>query len=1724
MATLTHTLKSLAKASLFFLFLSTSHFGQAQSTGYVTIKAVRIYGTYNAANENEDYRFRFFVNDIQAGTCLATNQVTHHQWIDVNYVIKSNAAFNLSDPITIKAKAWENDCGDNCGYEACDEGVCDEAPGQIRPYSLGVSSISPTFLSSFTLNDIPPGDRSDNLIEMWFCGGAYRVHFLVTYVPPQPLAPTILVNGNPYPKDGIAYNLCNPTSIRLTTGTSLPSIYNSQIQYSWEYHVSGDDMMVYEPNPAYCSGTQCEGVISAEGEVESFDPPPCCNEPPLIQVTQEIWRTISITSKIIHGDSVVFNGRELAVLNSITSNRSFFVRVRVITNSKSSPYIAAVSQINISPEPPAIGSFFSTPDCPNNKTGQIHLLNISGFGNYNYILKSGFNQIEPCSPESDGDCFKGDWGTDTDHILADNGNYTLWLTNTDTFGDCYTTINVPVAAIPLLEIKLSNLTHVSCNGSSTGMIQLNKEGGIAPYQFTLLNVGTNSTGTFSSLPVNEYTATVSDGCGQINTEATRLIRVKQPVKLAEALFNSEGATCVNPGNGEFNSIALKPNGTYDTIVSNTYSFKLMKDGAQHGNIYESQDATWNRSDLPVGINYLLIVTEKGSGECNGYFKSFSISSPAQLNLNISSSKNISCYGNSDGEFSLTASGGSDQFLYKISKTPGDTLSNTTGNFSELNPGSYDIVLENDLTGCRDKMNYSNFITLSQPDTIAIELTKTDITCYGAQNGYISTNVSGGTPSYNYAWESQIGSGWGVIGVSTELTGLNQGVFRLRITDNNSCTNISNAVSILEPTALSTPIANVNDIQCFGQSGTIEIQSTGGTLPYQYLYSQNGGTNFSSLNSGTTNLPVGNYTLKTIDGNGCSFIATEVKTITSPLSALDFSYRQSDYNGFNISCHRGNNGYIVLDGVGGNGGSYSGYQFAIDGSTYQINDSIVNIPTGMHTLSIRDARGCINSKDIFFTEVLEPTAQVNHAQDVSCYGENDGGINLTGTGGSGQFLFKISKIVGDTISNTTGVFDELQVGSYGLVVENDFPGCLDKSNYGGLITVSQPDSLVLNISKNDISCHGLQDGEIISIVSGGTPAYTNRWQKKIGDTAWSDVNSSSSTLIDLTSGTFRLTVTDNHACIKSSEEISIVEPIALSTPNIQINDIQCMGQAGTIEIESSGGLSPYTYSYAVNGETVFSQLVSGITSLSAGNYVLKTIDGNGCTFTVPEVYSITAPPAALNFSYEQSIYNGFNISCLGGGNGSIVLNGSGGNGGNYSGYQYAIDGGALQTNNFFSNIKAGNHTLSVQDNRGCTYSKDILFTENTEELIVEVADTRHVICHDDSSGRIEVKGIGGVKPYRFSINELPSQTSNLFSNLGVGVYTIAIMDFNECSTNVNAEVLNLNPRIQIQPTVSDVRCYDGHDGSILLDVKSGTGPFQFRWDTQTSTTNSLTNIATGSYTVTITDSAGCSLVSTIHVAQPLQPLRVNLTANTVCYGSTGSLEINATGGTSPYQYSLNNGQTYRPNNIIDSISIGSHSVLVKDNNACLQTGKGDVVARNEKADLNFLVSTRQSIVDTLVIKEISLPKPDSIHWVFDPRSIVISNDQWAPQIKFDEPGLYTVSMTGFYQDCGYTIEKVITLKPFEPNETPKHDYRSITSVSVNPNPGNGNFNIQITLAKKSNLSISVYDLLGVIQYADHLDEAREINESIDLRHAAAGIYLMRMVTDTDARDVRLIIQR
>ena len=325
--------------------------------------------------------------------------------------------------------------------------------------------------------------------------------------------------------------------------------------------------------------------------------------------------------------------------------------------------------------------------------------------------------------------------------------------------------------------------------------------------------------------------------------------------------------------------------------------------------------------------------------------------------------------------------------------------------------------------------------------------QTNSLCFGDNSGTINLTVSGGVLPYSYLWSN---------GATTpNLSGLAAGVYSVTIIDNNGCVN-NQSITLTESLELISSINQTNSL-CFGDnSGTINLTASGGVLPYSYLWS-NGVTtpNLSALAAGV-------YTLTITDNIGCQ--------ITSSATILEPNLLTVITSTTNVSCNGNNDGSILATASGGS----SPYQYSFLGLS-QSNGTFSNLTSGTYNLEVTDANGClINS----LNSVVEPDALVVSftTNDVICYGESNGSLSVSATGGTvaGSYVIDYAGINPSAISQGTYVFS--------LTDDN---GCSSFPISPIVYTIGTAADIISTITATNPSCNGGSNGTAAVNITGGT---------------------------------------------------------------------------------------------------------------------------------------------------------------------------------------------------------------------------------------------------------------------------------------------------------------------------------------------------------------------------------------------------------------------------------------------------------------------------------------------------------------------------------------------------------------------------------------------------------------------------------------------------------------
>jgi gliding motility-associated-like protein len=396
--------------------------------------------------------------------------------------------------------------------------------------------------------------------------------------------------------------------------------------------------------------------------------------------------------------------------------------------------------------------------------------------------------------------------------------------------------------------------------------------------------------------------------------------------------------------------------------------------------------------------------------------------------------------------------------------------------------------------------------------------------------------------------------------------------------------------------------------------------------------------------------------------------------------------------------------------------------------------------------------------------------------------------------------------------------------------------------------------------------------------------------------------------------------DPNAVLITEDTITINKTSSLNAATAVTNLNCATGSTGsiTVTVPPNSGVPPYQYS--LNGGPFQSSNV--FNGLSTGTYTVFATDINGCNST-SNVTVIRTGNLGVGYSSTNS-------SCSGVNNGNITILPPS----VYTPIQYSLNGGSPQTSNIFAGLAGGTYTINVTDAIGCTGSTAITITQGTG--VTATIATTPTSCSGINNGTITVTPGGGNFPYQYSLNGGPLQSSNVFNGLAAGNYTIRVFDVNGCNSSYP---VTINPGAALNAIISktNVSCNGAADGTITVTVTSGTQPFQYSLDNVTwFTSNIFTGLTAGTYTGYYRDNNACTNSQSVIITQP-GVLNMMLTSIAPrCFGySDGTISVFASGGTSGYQFSLDN-INWQASSTISGIAAGTHTVYCKDINGCTIT--------------------------------------------------------------------------------------------------------------------------------------------------------------------------------------------
>ncbi|MFI5149416.1 MAG: gliding motility-associated C-terminal domain-containing protein [Bacteroidia bacterium] len=437
----------------------------------------------------------------------------------------------------------------------------------------------------------------------------------------------------------------------------------------------------------------------------------------------------------------------------------------------------------------------------------------------------------------------------------------------------------------------------------------------------------------------------------------------------------------------------------------------------------------------------------------------------------------------------------------------------------------------------------------------------------------------------------------------------------------------------------------------------------------------------------------------------------------------------------------------------------------------------------------------------------------------------------------------------------------------------------------------------------------------SVTLNATGSGTFVWSPSTGlsGTTGSSVNASPASTT-----TYTVTETQGSCTSTATTTVNVGNSATLtnSTTAVSCNG----GTNGTGTANATGGTPGYTYSWSGGGGTNPTTV-----GLPAGTYSCLVTTANGCTSTT--TVTITQPIALATTPSSVA-------ATCGSSNGSAGVTASGGNGG-YT-YAWTPAPAAGQTTATAVNLPAGNYTVTVTDSKGCT-KQTIIAVSTTAGPSSTPGVTANASCNASCNGTATINVSGGTGPYTYSWITNPSITSTA-NNLCAGTYTCIAKDGNGCTTQ---QIFNITQPavLAVAPSSTSANC-GGTNGSATGTASGGTGPYTYAWTPAPAagqTTPTAINLSAGNYTVTVTDSKGCTQNTIVPVNNVGGPsASVASSANPTCNAScNGTATVTGSGGTAPltYSWTSNPSTTGTANNLCAGTS---YICTVKDAAGCSTT--------------------------------------------------------------------------------------------------------------------------------------------------------------------------------------------
>jgi gliding motility-associated-like protein len=1064
----------------------------------------------------------------------------------------------------------------------------------------------------------------------------------------------------------------------------------------------------------------------------------------------------------------------------------------------------------------------------------------------------------------------------------------------------------------------AEVTDVTCYDYKNGAITIKPSCGGPEFQYSIYagadaTVTTQKSMTYTDLYAGRYNAKIVDIASQCAAQLPS-INVVEPPEI-EVRPYIDDIRCYNDQNGSI-IVGASQEGYPDMV------FKYSID---NGDSFQSDTRF---SNLSGGTYTIRVQNENG---CLSKPVEQEIGRDVLLEVSDIVVSNVTyCHGERSGSITITANFRKNATVdYSID---GGETPYHNNIFQQLPAGEYHVALI-DQNKC--KIVWPEPVIITEPEKLeVVKVMHTDIDgCHGETNGTIDINLKGGTGQYYTTIDGL------VYNPQTTYKDLAAGSYYISAHDQNNCQIDISEITIKQPDPVEiTNVKSTNVKGCHGDAtGSIAISAKGGTGALTYNLNVQGVE--PTQESTITNLHAGRYFPSVSDTKGCE--ATYEYKFIDITEPEEFKFFDISSSSNEIRCYGDKAGIINAVAQGGT----LPYQYTIDDFQHTITVHTVNtaffkeIGAGTYTVKARDSEGCETQSEPI--ELLEPDQLVItevEATSLQCHNDKSGTLSIAADGGTPEYKYGYS-IHGDNNFRDLlprQVITELPPDVYDVMV-TDKHQC---SAYYYNIEVKQPEQLnIYDITPHDVNlCYGDKNGKIIINANGGTKPYSYSIDN--------GSNFQTENLFDnLGAGNnYHIIVRDANNCEADGGTTLINQPAELKIDYMNYHDIHgCHGSnTGFIEFTAEGGTGQLKYS--ITGHPM--QLNGDFFNIPAGSYELRVEDSHGCYTSHPGI-TINEPPV---FEIAEETKLKHNL-CFGDNNGEALINVRGGMPiQSEFPYKFYLNPATSDVENLnptcyngvFNYLYAGKYDVVIRDLYNCELKTSFEITEPDLFEITSLDTVNVNTCYGDSSGYIKANITGGVQPVTFSCASGTRNYTNdngIFNKLTATQYEIIATDANGCASTYYTTLTQPSQVILKNVNQTDILCHNAGTGEIRVEGDGGVGSIYVSIDGGKSypySIGSITGISHGDYTIMIRDDNHCVAKNTkqIKINNPPEFIVYAEASDVICHeGNTGKIITQATGGTKPYSFSLDQEHWFYTRSVFDELTDGTYTVYAQDNNGC-----------------------------------------------------------------------------------------------------------------------------------------------------------------------------------------------